>query len=314
MKNNQKNIIELVVIAGPTAIGKSKIAIMVAKEINGEIISADSMQIYKGMDIGTAKPTKEQRELVKHHLIDIKNPDEPFDVNTYQYLVRNAITEIKNRKKVPVLTGGTGLYIRAILKPLKFPPKDLSGKIRKELENTAKTKGAAFLFGELRKHDPVASQKIEATDKRRIIRALEVIKITGKPFSTAYHDWKARESAFKYMMFCLRAPREILYDKINQRVDAMLKQGLIEEVESLTNKGFRKALTAGQAIGYKEIIRYLDGEISLDKAAENIKTTTRNYAKRQMTWFRSEPKVVWIEVDKNDAWQAAASIVDKIKN
>lgn len=310
MKNNKP---DLLVIAGPTGVGKSKIAVKVAEKINGEIISADSMQIYKSMDIGTAKATPEQRKAVKHHLLDIKEPGENFDVNTYQILARKAIDNIRHRNKMPMLVGGTGLYIRAVLLPLEFPPKDLTGEIRKRFEAVSEQKGPEYLWAVLKKKDKAAALKIEKTDKRRIIRALEVIDITGKPFSDSYFDWSKSKPLYNAISFGLIAERPALYDRINKRVDAMISQGLADEVEALLSKGFYEALTARQAIGYKEIVRFIDGEISFEQAVENIKTATRNYAKRQITWFRSDPQITWIDTTYKSVDSAADEILKKVK-
>lgn len=303
----------LVVIAGPTGVGKSDIAIEVARRIDGEIISADSMQIYKGMDIGTAKASPEQRKEIGHHLLDIREPGEKFDVNEYQLLARNAINEIKGRNKIPVLVGGTGLYIRAVLLPLKFPPTDDSGLIRKRYEDIAAEKGTRHLWEQLAQVDSSAAGKIERTDKRRIIRALEVIELTGRPFSESYEDWTKSKPLYDALLFGLVAERHLLYDKINKRVDGMVDRGLVDEVKTLLQKGFYDALTAGQAIGYKEIVSFLNDEVSFEQAVESIKTATRNYAKRQLTWFRADPKIKWIDVGELSAGQAVEIIVNEIK-
>lgn len=303
----------LVVIAGPTGVGKSDIAIEVARRIDGEIISADSMQIYKGMDIGTAKASPEQRKEIRHHLLDIREPGEKFDVNEYQLLARNAINEIRGRNKIPILVGGTGLYIRAVLLPLKFPPTDDSGSIRKRYEDIAAEKGARHLWEQLVQADPPAANKIEITDKRRIIRALEVIELTGRPFSESYEDWTKSKPLYDALLFGLVAERHLLYDKINKRVDGMVDRGLVDEVKTLLQKGLYDALTAGQAIGYKEIVSFLNGDIPFEQAVESIKIATRNYAKRQLTWFRADPKIKWIDVDELSAGQAVEIIVNEIK-
>lgn len=303
----------LVVIVGPTGVGKSDIAIEVARRIDGEIISADSMQIYKGMDIGTAKASPEQRKEIRHHLLDIREPGEKFDVNEYQLLARNAINEIKGRNKIPILVGGTGLYIRAVLLPLKFPPTDDSGSIRKRYEDIASEKGTRHLWEQLAQADSSAASKIERTDKRRIIRALEVIELTGRPFSESYEDWTKSKPLYDALLFGLVAERHLLYDKINKRVDGMVDRGLVDEVKTLLQKGFYDALTAGQAIGYKEIVSFLSGNIPFGQAVESIKTATRNYAKRQLTWFRADPKIKWIDVGELSASQAVEIIVNETK-
>lgn len=311
MKNRLS--VELVVIVGPTGVGKTEVAVKVAGLIGGEIISADSMQIYRKMDIGTAKPGRRLQKQVRHHLIDIKDPGEEFDVNAYQKLAREAIADIKKRGKIPILVGGTGLYIRSVLFPLKFAPKDISGKIRQKYEDKAAEHGVVRLWSELNEKDPASAGKIEKTDLRRIVRALEVIELTGEPFSASYENWKQIEPLYRALSFGLIAPRQVIYDKINQRVDAMIEMGLIDEVKRLLSEGFYDALTAGQAIGYKEIVRYIDGAISLEEAADKIKTASRNYAKRQITWFRSDPQIQWIDVSNRTTDEVAGDIAVKVK-
>jgi tRNA dimethylallyltransferase len=311
-KNSAKDTV--VAIVGPTATGKSEVAIELARLVDGEIVSADSMLVYKHMDIGTAKPSLEQRKQTKHYLIDIVKPNEAFDAAIYQNLARGAIEDIFSRNKTPILVGGTGLYVRAAVDNLEMPPRDRSGAIRKELELRYKAEGADALYDELLKKDPAAAKIIDKNNKRRLIRALEIIELTGKPFTENRKQWEKREHFFKAKFFGLIIPRENLYDKINERVGFMIEKGLVEETEELLAYGFAESRTAKQALGYKEILDYINGKCSLRESVEAIKKRTRNYAKRQMTWFKADPRIIWVNVFNKSAKEVAVNIFKQIQS
>ncbi|MEW5706076.1 MAG: tRNA (adenosine(37)-N6)-dimethylallyltransferase MiaA [Actinomycetota bacterium] len=304
---------KLIAIVGPTATGKSNVAIELAKRIDGEIISADSMQIYKGMDIGTAKVTPDEMNGIPHHLIDIISPAEPFSVAEYQKLARRIIDEISERGKIPILVGGTGLYVRSVIDKLEFPSGEISSKVRRQLEQRAKLEGSEVLYKELIEKDPKAAEIVHPNNVRRIIRALEIIELTGKPFSYYHSEWKSRESIYDLAIFGLTMDRKLLYERIDRRVDKMIEAGLIDEVKELQSKGYEKFLTSQQAIGYKELIRYLKGESSLEEAIDIIKSRTRQYAKRQLTWFRADPRIKWIDVTRKTPAEVADEIINELK-
>lgn len=303
---------EVLVITGPTASGKSEVSLILAEKLGTEIVSADSMQVYRGLEIGTAKPSKEDLSRVRHHLIDIVDFGEQFDVYEYQKQARGALRKIIKEHGVAILTGGTGLYIRAAIEDLKFPPKE--EHVRKELEAELEKHGEEKLFRQLREVDPAAAEEIDPKNTRRVIRALEVFRITGKPFSRILVDWADRTTIFSTKIFVISRPREELYDRINRRVDKMIQSGLVEETEGLVKKGFKERLTSWQAIGYKEIIDFLEGSKSLEQAAEEIKTRTRKYAKRQLTWFRSDPRIIWIDASRGETpIEMADKIIKELK-
>ncbi|MBE0446707.1 MAG: tRNA (adenosine(37)-N6)-dimethylallyltransferase MiaA [Actinobacteria bacterium] len=304
---------KLVAIVGPTGVGKSDVAIELATQIGGEVISADSMQVYKGMDIGTAKVTPDEIGGVPHHLIDIIDPAEPFSVAEYQKMARQTIDKITMRGKIPVLVGGTGLYIRATIDKLEFPAGDISSEVRKRLEQRARDEGPAELYKELVEKDPAAAGIVHPNNTRRIIRALEVIELTGRPFSDVHRSWKERKSIYNLAMFGLIMDREKLRKRINQRVDLMIEAGLLDEVKALVSAGYEGFLTSQQAIGYKELIGYLKGEISLEEATDAIKAYTRQYAKRQLTWFRADPRVKWIDVTDKSVDAVVEEILTELK-
>ncbi len=285
---------KIIAILGPTASGKTSIGIELAKKIGGEIISCDSMQVYKYMDIGTAKPTREEVNDVKYHLIDIVYPDEDFNAGIYEKLAKEKINEVIKEKKIPIIIGGTGLYFRALRYGLHDIPKD--EKIRKALENIAKEEGIKVLYYELLSLDPEYAKTIGPTDKKRIIRALEVIKISGEKFSRLSKTWREdTDFSKKFLVFVLYKERPILYQDIEKRVDQMIDKGLVDEVKALLDMGYSKDLNALSAIGYKEIIDYLEGKYSIEDAAYLIKKNTRHYAKRQFIWFRKEKDAIWID-------------------
>jgi tRNA dimethylallyltransferase len=285
---------KLVVIIGPTAVGKTKLSIDLAHRFNGEIISGDSMQIYKGMDIGTAKIKEDEMEGIYHHLIDIKNPDEDFSVAEFQQMVRPLIEEISYQTKTPMIVGGTGLYIQSVIYDYQFTenPSDLEFRSKMELE--LKEKGEHAIHQLLEKIDPESASKIHPNNSRRVIRALEVFHCTNKPMSE-YISNQEQELLYEVVLIGLTMDRDILYERINKRVDLMLEQGLLDEVKGLYDKGIRNT-QAIQAIGYKEIYDYFDGKITLDDAIDQLKQNSRRYAKRQLTWFRNKMDVKWYDM------------------
>ncbi len=304
---------KLLVIVGPTAVGKSKVAIILAKSINGEIISADSMQVYKDMDIGTAKPSFEDRAQIKHHLIDIVDLKEDFSVAEYQRMAREVIMQIHGKGKLPILVGGSGLYIRAVIDKLEFPWGMMKSPIRHELEKRVESEGLERLYRELQNSDPQAAKKIHPHDARRIIRALEVIKLTGRSFSEYHKEWGKRESIYDVKIIGLNLPRKELHANIDRRVDEMMEKGLFKELKDLVLKGYKEVLTSSQALGYKELFDYLEGKSSLQGTVERIKQRTRQFAKRQLTWFRRDPRIKWMDVSGKSVEEIASEILDILR-
>lgn len=296
---------DLIVIAGPTASGKTSLSIELAKKIDGEIVNADSMQIYKYMDIGTAKPTVSERCGIAHHLIDIVMPSESFSVARYCELANEVISDIKKRKKTPIIVGGTGLYIDSLVNNIQFFDIKPDEKFRKSAEEEADAYGNGFLYGKLLKIDPESAKKIEVNDRKRIIRALEVYHLTKRTLSEQNALSKSVKSPYSFLMFAIDMDREVLYDRINRRVDVMIQNGLLDEVRHILSLGVKPTDTSMQAIGYKEIVKYINGEVSLDDAKENIKKSSRHYAKRQLTWFRRNDKINWINADVNEILKKA---------
>lgn len=283
----------LIIITGPTAVGKTEASILLAKKINGEIISADSMQVYKGMDIGTAKITKDEMMGVPHHLIDILSPQQEFNVYTFQQLAKAAADDICRRGKIPILTGGTGFYIQALLYGISF--KEEENTYRLELEKLLQEKGNLYLHSMLKELDPVSADIIHPNNVKRVIRALEFYQETGEPISKHNETERQKESQFQSVYFVLHMPREQLYERINIRVDKMLEDGLIKEVLSLKEMGIKKNMTSMQGIGYKEVLDYLNGETSYEDMVYLLKRDTRHFAKRQLTWFKREKDVIWMD-------------------
>ena len=282
------------VLIGPTAVGKTKMSIELAKAFNGEIISGDSMQIYRKMDIGTAKISSSEMEGIPHHLIDIKDPDESFSVAEFQELVRKKIIEISSRGKLPMIVGGTGLYIQSVLYDYHFSDAPSDEEFRINLEKLVEKEGSQYLHNQLVNIDPESAKKIHPHNVRRVIRALEVYHCTGKTMT----DFKKRsnhELLYDAAMIGLTMDREKLYGRINKRVDFMLQEGLMNEVESFYEQGLRDCQSI-QAIGYKELYEFFDGSISFENAVENLKQNSRRYAKRQLTWFRNKMDVKWFDM------------------
>lgn len=284
----------LIILTGPTAVGKTKLSIELAKAVNGEIISADSMQVYKHMDIGSAKIKKEEMCGVPHHLIDVLEPDEEFHVVRFQEMAKQAMEEIYAKGKVPILAGGTGFYIQAVVKDIDFSKETEKSPVREELEKLAEEKGYEYLHERLQQVDPKSAEKIHANNVKRVIRALEYFELTGKPISLHNEEEAAKESPYNVAYFVLNDVRERLYERIDARVDAMLQEGLVEEVSGLAKKGYTKDMVSMQGLGYKEILSYLDGSYTLDEAVYILKRDTRHFAKRQLTWFKREKDVIWV--------------------
>ena len=285
---------KLVVLTGPTAVGKTKLSIELAKRIGGEIISADSMQVYKHMDIGSAKIRPEEMENIPHFLVDELEPSEEFNVVVFQQKTKQYMEGIYNRGHIPILVGGTGFYIQAVLYDINFSKDDDNHKIREELETLAKEKGAEYLHEELKKIDPVSAGTIHTNNVKRVIRALEYYKLTGQKISEHNEEQRQNESPYDFSYFVLNDHRELLYERIDRRVDEMVVEGLIEEVRKLKSMGYDRSFVSMQGLGYKEIFSFLEGEISLEEAIYIIKRDTRHFAKRQITWFKREKDVIWV--------------------
>ena len=290
----------LVVLTGPTAVGKTKLSIALAKAINGEILSADSMQVYKHMDIGSAKIRPEEMEGVPHHLIDILEPWEEFNVVVFQKHCLECMEQIYDRSHIPILVGGPGFYIQAVLRGIDFTENEENTEYRKKLELLAEEQGPESLHEMLKKVDPVSAENIHANNIKRTIRALEYYELTGEPISVHNEREKERTSPYNFSYFVLTDDREKLYARIEDRIDEMMSQGLVDEVRQLKDMGCRKGMTSMQGLGYKEILEYLDGECSLEDAVYTLKRDTRHFAKRQLTWFRRESEVTWIDKGRFD--------------
>jgi tRNA dimethylallyltransferase len=300
----------LVVLLGPTASGKTPLSVQWAKCINAEIVSADSVQVYRYMDIGTAKPSIETRQAIPHHLIDVVDPDEPFDAVRYQQLADKAISEIQKRGKVPMVVGGTGLYVKALTHGF-FAGPSAHPRLREMLKARAEMEGTRALHEELRRVDPSAAERIHPNDLFRIIRALEVYHLTGVPISRHQDEHRFSRPRYKALYLCLDLPREELYRRINERVEEMIKRGLVEEVKALMERGYSLDLPSMRSIGYRHMGSYIKGECSLDEAVEKMKRDTRHYARRQLTWFRAMEGVRWFHEEESDrALQEAKSFLE----
>ena len=286
---------KLIILAGPTASGKTSASIELAKRLGGEIISADSMQVYKYMDVGTAKISVEEMQGVKHHLIDVLDPKEDFNIVKFQNMVKCSIEEIVKNGHIPILVGGTGFYIQSIIYDIDFNNEDDNSSVRKKLEEEYDAFGADFMHEKLKKIDIVSAQTIHKNNKKRVIRAIEYFLINNEPISSHNEVQREKKSPYDYRFFVLNPSRDILYERINKRVDIMVENGLVDEVKKLRETGLSTANISMQGIGYKEIIEYLDGEVSLETAIENIKQNTRHMAKRQVTWFKREKDVIYVD-------------------
>lgn len=285
---------KVIVICGPTASGKTALSIELAKKINGEIISSDSMQIYKDMDIGTAKPSQEEMQGIKHYLLDFVEPDQRYSVAEYKKDAEKAIGEILSKGKTPIIVGGTGLYVDSLIYGIEYQDIELDEKYRKELEDRANNEGLEALYNEANSIDPQAMEKISVNDKKRIIRVLEIYKATGKTKTEQEIESRKNGVKYDYRVFAINWDREKLYERINKRVDIMIEQGLIQEVQTLLQK-YTEFPTAMQGLGYKEVVEYLKGDITKEQMIDKIKLETRRYAKRQITWFKKNKQTIWIE-------------------
>lgn len=290
---------KMIILTGPTAVGKTSLSIKLCQKIGGDIISADSMQIYKYMDIGTAKISPEEMAGVKHYLIDELDPSEEFNVFVFKKMAKEALDRIYENDRIPVLVGGTGFYINALLFDTEFEEEDNS-KIRAELEKLLQEKGCEYLYGQLKEKDPEYAATLHMNNTKRVIRALEYITLNNKKFSLHNKEEKAKESPYDYYYFVLNDARDKLYEKIEKRIDLMIKEGLVDEVRKLKDMGFDKNYVSMQGLGYKEILDYLTGECTLDEAVYNLKIRTRHFAKRQLTWFRGQKEVIWINKNEFD--------------
>lgn len=306
----------LIVLTGPTAVGKTALSVKLAKAVNGEIISADSMQVYTGMDIGSAKISKEEMEGIPHHLIDVLDPSEEFNIVKFKELSLKAMEEIYAKGKIPIIAGGTGFYIQSVLYDIAFENNEDERTYRNELENIAKEPdGTLKLFQMLKECDPKSAEIIHQNNVKRVIRALEFFKETGLPISEHNEEQKQNESPYNFCYFVLNDDRDKLYENIEKRVDIMLKNGLLDEVKTLHEKGYTKDMVSMQGLGYKEILEYFNGEISLERAVYLIKRDTRHFAKRQLTWFRREKEISWVNKQdfSYDEEKILKHILDKLK-
>ena len=290
----------VIAIIGPTAIGKSQVALLVAKALGTEILTADSTQVYRGMDIGTDKPTLGEREDVPHHLIDLVEPDQPFNAGEYRRHAQNEIARLHLRGRIPLVVGGTGLYIRALLRGLwASPPVDW--KIRHQLEEEAKEKGKEALYHELAAVDPKTAHHLHPHDLVKVLRALEVFRQTGAPLSAQHDHHEFREHPYHSLIIGLTMNRATLYQRIEQRVEVELAKGLVEETRRLLDLGYHRQLVSMKSLGYRQMSAYLEGECDFQEAVRLLKRDTRHFAKRQMTWFKKEPDITWIEVKEDDS-------------
>ena len=295
----------LIILSGPTAVGKTALSIELAKRVNGAIISADSMQVYKYMDIGSAKIMPEEMDGVKHYLIDELNPEDEFNIVVFQQKAKEALKEIYANGQIPIIAGGTGFYIQSLLYDIDFDNQDCDSAFRAELEQIAKKQGNEVLHARLQEIDPVSAEKIHANNVKRVIRALEFYQLTGKRISEHNETEQQKESPYNFTYFVLTDDRANLYKRIDMRVDIMLENGLIEEVQKLKDMGYHRDMVSMQGLGYKEILDYLDGKCTLEEAIYILKRETRHFAKRQLTWFRRERDVIWIDKQEYDYNEAA---------
>lgn len=310
-----KNI-PLIIIAGPTASGKSETAVALAAKIGGEIISADAMQVYRGMDIGSAKITPEEMAGIPHHLIDVAGAEENFDVVRYAALAKDKIREIHDRGHIPILCGGTGFYIQAVVRDIDFENTSVIPHYREELQRFAEQYGNEALHERLRLCDPKSADRIHPNNVRRVVRALEYFHETGGSIAEHNEAVGSAKSPYETCFFVLNADRQRLYERINQRVDVMMQKGLLDEVRLLKSRGLTRHNVSMQGLGYKELLDYLDGKCSLEEAVDIIKRDSRHYAKRQITWFKREKEAVWIDLESfdNNRVRAAGYIESLIEN
>lgn len=293
----------LLVLTGPTGIGKTSLSIELATSFEGEIISADSMQIYKYMNIGTAKIKEEEMKGIPHYMVDIVYPDEDFTVSNYRDKAKENIENINSKRKLPIVVGGTGLYINSLVYDLNFASVAPNTILREKYEQIIKDKGNKYLHDLLYNIDRDSAERINMSDVKRVMRALEIYEATGKTMSEYNKNFRKENNDYNLIMICLNMDRATLYERINKRVDLMIEEGLVEEVKNILKMGYNRSLISLQGIGYKEIIMYLDGEISLNDAIESIKKASRNYAKRQLTWFRRDKRINWVDLDEFSRFQ-----------
>jgi len=303
----------LIALVGPTASGKTALALDLAGVFNSEIISADSRQVYRHLDIGTAKPSAEERRRVRHHLLDVADPTEEFSLADYQRLAFDAIREIRSREKLPLLVGGSGLYVKAVTEGYELPAAPPDPDFREIKYGEARRQGSSAVHQELLKADPETARRLHPNDLRRVVRALEVIRATGRPFSEFYRVPEKHPLGLQVLKVGLRLPREELYRRIDDRVDSMIAGGFVEEVKFLIEKGFREALLKIKILGYGDLIEHLDGACSLGDAIERIKRHTRQFAKRQLTWFRADRDIRWVDYGEAAGEKAAGLILEYIK-
>lgn len=291
----------LIIIVGPTAVGKTALSIEIAKRFDGEVISADSMQIYRGMDIGTAKATAIEMENIPHHMIDIVSPDSEFSVSDFKLGAYRCMDEIYARGKLPIVVGGTGLYVNSIVYKLDFADSGSDMEVRKKYYDYVETYGNEYIYEKLLEIDPDTAKRLNLNDTKRIVRALEVYELTGEPMSKTYKNFREENDEFNLVYIGLNMERSSLYERINRRVDIMLENGLVEEVTHLLSNGYRPDSTAMKAIGYKEVVEYLEGRVSYEEMVETLKQNSRRFAKRQLTWFKRDSRVVWFDVDSYES-------------
>ncbi len=302
----------LIILAGPTASGKTELSVALAHAVHGEIISADSMQVYRSMDIGTAKIRPGETDGIPHYLIDVLEPEEDFNVVMFQQMAKEAVSVIRSHGNIPIVVGGTGFYIQALLYDIDFGENDGDTSYRHELENIAEEPGGnEKLYEMLKNSDPASARAIHPNNVKRVIRALEYLRQTGQPISEHNLKESEREAAYNYAYFVLTRPRDELYERIDSRVDTMIKDGLADEVRSLRGRGCTKNMTSMQGLGYKEMLSWLDGTISYDEAVRILKRDTRHFAKRQLTWFKREKDVIWINRTKD---MSAEDIIGEMKD
>ena len=309
--------IPLLVLVGPTAVGKTALALKVARRLRTDIISSDSAQVYRGLDIGTAKPSPEEQNIARHHLIDLVYPHQYFSVADYQKFAYNKIAQLWDAGKLPFMVGGTGLYISAVTKNYAFGQKGPSSDLRKTYEQLASTEGLEKLYARLKIIDPEAASKIHPNDKKRIIRALEVYTLEGKPISKQVTNTESRQQniPYKTLIFGLDMNREALYEKIEQRVEMMFRQGFLDEVRSLSRQGYSAKDPGLEVLGYRQLFAYLEGKMGFEEAKEEIKKQTRNLAKRQLTWFRRDKAIEWIDITEiKDFDNLTENICFKVKD
>lgn len=305
---------KVLVLAGPTASGKTDIAVELALEVGGEIISADSMQIYRNMNIGTAKPSMEERRGIPHHMLDIVNPDEDFSVAQFKEGAMECIKDIIERGKIPIVAGGTGLYINSLVYNISFSDTITDWDYREKLNKIVEEQGTQALHQLLQKIDPKSAEWIHPNNVKRVVRALEVYKTTGRPISEHKEESRNTPAPYDYRVFGLEVERETLYQRIDKRADIMMEMGLYEEVEELLDSGYSPGLVSMQGIGYKEIVLAIKGKCSLSEAVDNIKRATRHLAKRQMTWFNKTEGIKWIKRNNNESWAILKILTDTLNN